>query len=150
MLDAFNRSDFCLIQVFAREHAFAAEGVDTIAALPLFPQYASASTGSAAEKIMTEAGARWAVPSVQVLGSFFDHPGFINAVCEVAREHVADADHVVLSFHGVPVRHCTKTDPTGQWCSKRDDCCDALVPENRMCYRAQSFATARATTSSRS
>lgn len=124
--------------------AFAAEGVDRVVALPLFPQYASASTGSAAEALFHEAGQRWNVPELQVLGAFYDHPAFIDAVAEVSRESLAGADHVVLSFHGLPVRHCTASDPTGAWCHKRDDCCDAIVEANRHCYRAQCFATARA------
>ncbi|MCO4764295.1 MAG: ferrochelatase, partial [Myxococcales bacterium] len=124
--------------------AFALEGVDQIHALPLFPQYASASTGSAAEAVMAAAGKRWNVPDLSVIGAFYDHPAFIDAVSQVSQETVADVEHVVLSFHGLPVRHCTQSDPTGGWCSQREDCCDAIVDANRHCYRAQCMATARA------
>ena len=124
--------------------AFAEEGIERIVALPLFPQYASASTGSAAEALMTEAGKRWAVPDLHVLGAFYDHPAFIDAVAQVSVDSLSDVDHVVLSFHGLPVRHCTRTDITGKHCSQRTDCCDELVAANQHCYRAQCMATARA------
>lgn len=124
--------------------AFAAEGIDRITALPLFPQYAAASTGSAAEALMSHAGTRWAVPDLRVLGAFFEHPAFIDAVAEVSAKAVEGVDHVVMSFHGLPVRHCTRTDTSGALCHQRDDCCDTIVEANRHCYRAQCMATARA------
>lgn len=93
---------------------------------------------------MVEAGKRWTVPDLHVLGAFYDHPAFIDAVAQVSVDSLSDVDHVVLSFHGLPVRHCTRTDISGQLCSQRADCCDELVAANQHCYRAQCMATARA------
>ncbi len=121
-------------------------GIDRIVAVPLFPQYAAASFGSAAAAVLDEAARRWVVPQVHVVPPFWAAPEFIAAVAQTARSHI-DAfapDHVLLSYHGVPERHCTKTDSSGQHCLRSPSCCDALVAANRHCYRAQCMATSRA------
>lgn len=80
----------------------AAANCDRIVVLPLFPQYASASTGSALERALDVIGERWNVPDVVTIGDFFDDPGFIRSVTEVARPQLEsfDADHIILSYHG--------------------------------------------------
>lgn len=119
---------------------------DRIVVLPLFPQYASASTGSALEKALDVIGERWNVPDVVTVGDFYDDPGYIRSVAEVARPQLEafDPDHVIFSYHGLPERQVEKSDPTGEWCLARADCCDQMVEANRFCYRAQCFATSRA------
>lgn len=123
-----------------------AEGCERIVVLPLFPQYASASTGSALEEALRLIGGRWNVPDVVTIGDFYADPGFIRAVAEVARPRLEEfrPDHVILSYHGLPERQVEKSDPTGEWCLRRPDCCDRIVDANRFCYRAQCYATSRA------
>ncbi len=120
-------------------------GIDRIVAFPLFPQYSSAATGSALEKLWLEAGKLWNTPYLQVIPPFYDDPGFIECFAASARPHIEqfDPDVVFFSFHGVPERQVMKSDDTGEHCLKRDDCCDRIVPANRNCYRAQCFVTAR-------
>ena len=117
-----------------------------IAVVPLFPQYAAASTGSALEAVYRAAGRRWNVPPLEVLPSFPDDPGFVAAQAAVASEHAeaARADHWLISFHGLPERQVRRSDPSGDHCLAAPGCCDALGAANRFCYRAQCFATARA------
>ncbi|HEU0034658.1 MAG TPA: ferrochelatase [Kofleriaceae bacterium] len=121
-----------------------AAAVDRIVVLPLFPQYASSSTGTAIARVMELAAQRWNVPALDFVPAFFDDPGFVSAFEAVARPALAEArpDHVLFSFHGLPVRQISKTDATGRHCLASDTCCDSLANPN--CYRAQSFATARA------
>ncbi len=123
--------------------ALVAAGVDRIVVLPLFPQYASSSTGTAAARVMELAGNAWTVPPLDIVPAFFDDPGFLDAFAAVGRSSLADAraDHVLFSFHGLPVRQVTKTDVTGAHCYRSPTCCDSLA--NPHCYRAQCFATAR-------
>jgi len=121
-------------------------GVDRIVVFPLFPQYSSAATGSALEKVFAEAGKLWNTPYLQVVPPFYDHPGFIDSCANVARKTLdgSKAEVVIFSFHGLPERHCIKSDTTGSHCLKRADCCASIVEANRHCYRAQCFETARA------
>jgi ferrochelatase len=119
-------------------------GVDRIVVLPLFPQYASSSTGTALERVMELAARRWNVPPLDFIPPFYDDPGFLTAFERVAAPVLADfrPDHVLFSYHGLPVRQIVKTDTTGAHCFKSPTCCETLT--NRHCYRAQCFATTRA------
>ena len=120
--------------------------VERIVVVPLFPQYASASTGSALEAVYCAAAERWNVPPLDVLPSFYAEPGYIAAMAAVARELPEEKlpDHVLISFHGLPERQIRKSDATGAHCFASESCCDAIGPANRFCYRAQCAATARA------
>lgn len=126
--------------------ALHAEGCDRIVVFPLFPQYASSSTGSALEEIYRVAGSKWNTPWINVVPPYYDEPAFIEAMATIGREALAaqNPDHVLLSFHGLPERHCTKSDPTGQHCLAKPDCCEVIVEANRNCYRAQCVQTGRA------
>jgi ferrochelatase len=122
-----------------------AQGVGRVVVLPLFPQYAASAGGSALEAVYTGAGRRWNVTPIDVLPPFYDDPGFLRVLAEIARPELARfrPDHVLLSFHGLPEHHVRKSDRTGEHCLARADCCDAIGAANRDCYRAHCFATAR-------
>ncbi len=125
---------------------FEEEGVDELVIFPLYPQYASASTGSTLQMVYELTAKQWNVPSIQVIPPFYDHPSFLDAFGEVAQPVIDDLkpDKVVMSFHGLPERHMTKSDASGgNHCLQSDNCCDRIVKANRNCYRAQCFATAR-------
>jgi len=126
--------------------AFDRRTITRLIVVPLYPQYASSSTGSVLEEVYREAGRFWNVPSISVIPPFYDHPIFREAQAEIYRENLGDLDrfdHFLISFHGLPERHVTKCDPTGAHCLSHDSCCDAIVAANRYCYRAQSFESAR-------
>jgi ferrochelatase len=115
--------------------------VDRIVAVPLYPQYASSSTGTALGALFAELGARTFVPPVSILPPFFEDPGFLDAQAALAREAVAGADHVLFSYHSLPERHIRAATPG---CQLTDACClpaSGRVPPS--CYRAQCLATTR-------
>lgn len=120
-------------------------GCERIVAVPLYPQYAASSTGSTVEALYRAAAPAWNTPFFTVVPPFYDHPAFIDALAAVGQP-VLDAfhpDHVLFSFHGLPERHVRKSDPSGAHCLQRPDCCAAIGVDNRACYRAHCFATAR-------
>ena len=123
-----------------------AAGVGRMLVLPLFPQYASSSGGSALAAVLRWAEGRWNVPVLQILPPFYDEAGFVACLAE--RLHTTlrdfDADHVLFSFHGLPERHIRRSDPSGRHCFASEACCAGITPANAHCYRAQCFATARA------
>ncbi len=122
-----------------------AKGVTQLTVLPLYPQYASSSTGSSLEEVFKQVGAAWNVLPVDVVPAFYDDAGFLEAFAEQARPVLSEvrAEHVVMSFHGLPERQVKKSDPTGEHCLAAASCCDRIVEANRHCYRAQCYATAR-------
>ena len=120
-----------------------AEGVSEIVVFPLFPQYASASTGSVAQKVMEEIKDALVIPTVRIVEKFFDHPTFIEALTAIAKQQMNDKkyDHFVFSYHGLPERQILKS-AVDDYC-KLGECCNTYHSKNAYCYRAQCFATTR-------
>jgi ferrochelatase len=115
--------------------------------VPLYPQFALASTASALAKARRLLGALPQPPRTQSVGAFFAAPGFLSAWearLRAALEQSGPVDEVVFSYHGLPERQVQATDATGAHCLAAASCCDAVGPNNRDCYRAQCFATSRA------
>ena len=123
-----------------------AAGCERIVISPMFPQYSSAAYGSAVARVLELLEGKWNVPAASTVPPFYDHPGFVRSVADIARPLLDDfrPDHVLFSYHGLPESQIRKSDPSGQWCLERSDCCDQMRAENRFCYRAQAFATTRA------
>lgn len=113
-----------------------------IIVVPLFPQYASASTGSALQKAMEIISKWWIIPEIAIVSQYYDHPGFLKALVAQGKKYDSAAyDHVLFSFHGLPVRHLDKVYPQGL-CEDRD-CADEVNAENQYCYKATCYHTAR-------
>lgn len=124
--------------------ALLAAKVDRVVVIPLFPQHAMSSTETAVVRVTELAAARPGLPKPEFIPAFFDDAGFLDAFAAVGSSALAAAapDHVLFSFHGLPVRHIHKTDETKGHCFSSPSCCDSLTSKN--CYRAQCFSTARA------
>lgn len=122
-------------------------GCERIFVQPLYPQYASSSTGSTVERLMGLAAARPATPNLSVLPEFYDDPDFIAAFAEIARPQLQAfaPDHVLMSYHGLPEDQVKATQlGAGGHCLSTPSCCDRIETVNSRCYRAQCFATTRA------
>jgi ferrochelatase len=100
---------------------------DRLIILPLFPQYASATTGSVHQKVMELLSRYTVIPEVTFISQFADHPSFIEALNSVSKKFsLSDYDHILFSYHGLPQKmgHCLQ-----------GNC------EQRHCYVAQCLAT---------
>ncbi len=119
--------------------------VERIVVAPMFPQYASATFGSLLEGVYKTAAELPNVPAITVVRPFYDDPGFLDAWAEVARPELEEfkPDFVLMSYHGLPERQIHKSDPTGQHCLKKTDCCDRFKEANPWCYRAQCLETTK-------
>lgn len=117
---------------------------DQVIFLPLFPQYASASTGSAMEACMKEIGKWWVIPEIKVINQFYENEGYINTQATLAKElGPENYDHIIFSYHGLPERQVDKVylEPS-DLCS--DQPCETEInDENKFCYKATCFATTR-------
>lgn len=118
--------------------------VESIKVIPLFPQYASASSGSVIQSVM-EIVSKWTtIPPVSFVSSFHNNELMLEVFAENARKYQPETyDHVLFSFHGLPERQLLKCDHTGSYCLKKDNCCDTLNDTNKFCYSAQGHDTAR-------
>jgi ferrochelatase len=117
---------------------------EKIIVIPLFPQYASATTGSVHQKVM-ELVSKWQViPKIHFVNSYATHPGLIEAFHVQAKKYdIKNFDHLIFSFHGLPQRHLIKSDPHGK-CRKTKDCCKAKDAKHIYCYSMQCHNTAQA------
>ncbi|MFT5823280.1 MAG: ferrochelatase [Crocinitomix sp.] len=119
-----------------------AEGYDRIVVMPLFPHYASSSTGSAIEKTLNIIRKWWVIPELKVIQSFYDHPGYIAAFVDKAKQHnLADYDHVLFSYHGLPERQIDKVHPT--MACNTCNCDKVYKTDQRLCYRNACYETTR-------
>lgn len=127
--------------------SLAASGVDDVLLVPMFPHYASSTTGSLLANAYQTAAEVFCTPFLKVLPPFYNSPNYLNAMSEqisgVIGKGGQDVDHLLFSFHGLPERQCSATDTSQSRCLARPNCCSEIVRENRNCYRAQCFETAR-------
>lgn len=115
---------------------------DKLIILPLFPQYASASTGSVIEKCMRVMRDLWAFPEIQIINQFWDHSGYLDAFARRGNAfNAGDYDHVIFSFHGLPERQVDKI--YDDRICKNHSCEHEINDENKLCYKATCYATAR-------
>ncbi|MFT7452592.1 MAG: ferrochelatase [Patescibacteria group bacterium] len=118
--------------------------VTELVVLPLFPHYASASTGSVQEEVMRVLATYWTMPKLTMIDHFYDYEPMIDLFVQRGRDYdYRKYDHILFSYHGLPERHMAKTDDTCSHCLT-PGCCDTLSEKNQMCYTAHCAATTRA------
>lgn len=119
--------------------------LESIKVVPLFPQYASATTGSVIEKVM-EIMRKWQYfPKVSFVNSYCEDEDMIAVFVENAKKHKVDEfDHILFSYHGLPVRQLGKVDPSGQLKCPDNGCESCRTQLNTFCYLSQCYATTRA------
>jgi len=101
--------------------ALRAEGATRVLVLPLYPQYAAATTASVADKLLQWATQARRMPELRFINEYADDPGYIAALAERVQAHWAEhgrAEKLVLSFHGVPHRSLILGDPYHCQCHK--------------------------------
>lgn len=117
------------------------KGIKHLIVLPLFPQYASATTGSVFQSVMAHLSHYTWMPHLTFINEYATDPLMIQAFCALAKQFdFSSYDHFLFSFHGLPERQIQSSHPD---CLKKRDCCDE-APTNRFCYKAQCHATAQA------
>jgi protoporphyrin/coproporphyrin ferrochelatase len=113
--------------------------------LPLYPQYASSSTGSTLEEVFRQIRKWEVIPDINSISKFYDHPKFIAALVNEAKKHkIEEYDHVIFSYHGLPERHILKGSAHygGNTC-QMGTCCNSITKNNQYCYRANCMETSR-------
>lgn len=97
-------------------------GAERILIVPLYPQYAAATTATVNDKAFEAlARMRWQ-PAIRTLPPYHDEPVYIEALAESIREHLAglsfEPEVVLASFHGLPKEYFDKGDPYYCHCQK--------------------------------
>ncbi len=118
-------------------------GVDEIFVIPLYPQYAMATTGSIIEKTNEISNKLFPNIKITCLYSFYNKPDYIEVLSNVVENQLNKnkVDHLLFSYHGIPERHIKKTDITKTHCKIDDSCCNQKSEAHKFCYRHQCFKT---------
>ncbi len=130
--------------IHSKLEEFKVSGINKLIVIPMFPHYASASTGSVFEKVFTELSAWQVMPEVRIVNYFYHYPRLIDGFVENAKKYMQEHnyEHFLFSYHGLPERQIRKGDCHGDVC-KFSTCCNQITPKNQHCYRAQCFETTR-------
>ena len=120
------------------------QNYDKIVIFPLFPQYASSSSGSAIQRAMEIISKWWVIPEVAVINQFYDEEFYIDALVGQALKHdLTSYDHIIMSYHGLPERQVDKVyDGETDLCAHHN-CETVLDTDTKFCYKATSFETSR-------
>ena len=111
--------------------------------IPLFPQYASASTGSAIDKALKIIRKWWVIPELSIISQFYDDEKYLNALTEIGKKYnINEYDHILFSYHGLPERQVDKVYNDGKPCTDHN-CENEITEENKFCYKAACYATTR-------
>jgi len=118
------------------------KGVTELFLVPLYPHYAMSSYETVVVKVMQEARVRHPELKIATLQPFYKDPAYIEALYMSAKPYLKDEyDHLLFSYHGIPVRHLGKADSSKAHCNIVPDCCHTCSPAHSTCYRHQCFST---------
>lgn len=114
---------------------------ERIVLVPLYPQFAGATTGGTIKKARAvQKKLKQKIP-LGVLEKFPTEDFFLRPLAAIIAAARTENEHVLFTFHGLPESQVKKSTPE---CLRAANCCDRPPEQTKNCYRAQSFATARA------
>lgn len=94
-------------------------GADRLLVVPLYPQYAAATVGSAFDAVARcLEQSRWVRP-LKFVSGYFDHAAYIEALAESLQDYWSrngKGDRLLVSFHGLPRTAVAQGDPYEQHC----------------------------------
>lgn len=115
---------------------------DNLVVLPMFPQFASSTSGTAIQAVIDQVRKWNTIPEINAINQFYNHPAFLEAFTERIQSYQPEKyDHVIFSYHGLPNRHLEKNHPE----ESINTCnCENALPEfGKFCYKATCYQTTR-------
>ena len=95
-------------------------GADRLLLFPLYPQYASATTGLTYDEVFRQLSMLRFVPALRVVPPYFAHAAYLEALAESVREATTalprPPEKILVSFHGIPQRFVESGDPYASHC----------------------------------
>lgn len=95
------------------------KGVGKLVVIPLFPQYASSSTGAALDKVWQQLLHYRNQMSIRSVSRYFNHPGYIKVIADSIQQHRqqhGSGEKLLFSFHNIPQNHNDHGDPYSLEC----------------------------------
>ena len=106
--------------IASRLHALCDAGCERILLMPLYPQYAAATTATVCDKTFEALMQMRRQPAVRVLPPYYDDAVYIDAIASTLEAQIAklafEPEVILASFHGMPKEYVAKGDPYQQQC----------------------------------
>jgi ferrochelatase len=106
----------------SRLDALAAQGCERILIVPLYPQYAAATTATVCDEAFRALAAMRLQPSLRVAAPYYAEPVYIDALANSLNAELAKLkfkpELVIASFHGMPEVYVAKGDPYCRHCAE--------------------------------
>ena len=122
-----------------------AKGVEHIFMIPLYPQYAMATTETIL--VLAEEIRALKYPNIKLesLPAFYNQSIYIDALSDSISNSLTgkNYEHLLFSYHGVPERHIRKSDVTKSHCKIDGSCCVTASKAHQFCYRHQCLEVTR-------
>jgi len=108
--------------IASRLDALVAQGCERILVLPLYPQYAAATTATVCDEVFRALmRMRWQ-PTIRIAAPYYDDPIYIEAVASSTEDQLNrlpfKPDVILASYHGLPKSYFLKGDPYYCHCAK--------------------------------
>lgn len=105
-----------------RIEALMAQGCDRLLVVPLYPQYAAATTATVADEVLRVLARLRRQPALRIAPPYYDDPVYIEAIASTLRAALAgigfEPELVLASFHGIPKDYAEQGDPYPQQCAE--------------------------------
>ena len=103
-------------------HSLQKKGCENLIILPLYPQYAAATTATVCDEVYrTLIKTRWQ-PSLQIIPHYESEPLYIGALVNSLNKKISEInwepDIIIASYHGIPKKYFEKGDPYHCYCQK--------------------------------
>ena len=119
-----------------------ADGIEELLLIPQYPHFAMSSWETVEVRVREEIAAQAPALRLACVAPFYADEDYIEALYAVSAPYLAQPhDHVLFSYHGVPVRHLRKYGCTRGQSAHVGGCCPPGSPSHATCYRAHVFAT---------
>jgi ferrochelatase len=106
--------------IASRMKALMAAGCERILIVPLYPQYAAATTASVSDGVFTALAPMRVQPAIRFVPPYYDDPVYIDALAASCKKEIAklpwEPDILLASFHGIPKEYVDKGDPYQSQC----------------------------------
>jgi ferrochelatase len=118
-------------------------GVKEVVVLPLYPHYAMSSYETVVEKVKKEVELNFPSLKLKIIKPFYKNKNYIKLLSNKIKETISkiEYDHILFSYHGIPVSHLKISDPTNKHCYKIKNCCSVSSQAHETCYKHQVLET---------
>ena len=106
----------------SRLEALSDQNCERILVVPLYPQYAAATTATVCDEVFRALSTMRFQPALRVAAPYYAEPAYIDALAASVTAELAklpfEPEVIIASFHGVPEDYVAKGDPYAKQCAE--------------------------------